>query len=98
MEFDQMPPIVQRAFSLAVQGWDIASAWLLSPAAWSQFILLVAAYYGAVFATKEDEPNHHPHPDTTGRFNIGHCANTPFYIDVFTPFDAVVGLCLYRHR
>ena len=56
MEFDQMPPIVQRAFSLAVQGWDIASAWLLSPAAWSQFILLVAAYYGAVFATKKMNP------------------------------------------
>ena len=56
MEFDQMPPIVQRAFSLAVQGWDIASAWLLSPAAWSQFILLVVAYYGAVFATKKMNP------------------------------------------
>ena len=56
MEFDQMPPIVQRAFSLAVQGWDIASAWLLSPVAWSQFILLVAAYYGAVFATKKMNP------------------------------------------
>lgn len=56
MEFDQMPPIVQRAFSLAVQGWDIASAWLLSPAAWSQFILLVVAYYGTVFATKEMNP------------------------------------------
>ena len=56
MEFDQMPPIVQRAFSLVVQGWDIASAWLLSPAAWSQFILLVAAYYGAVFATKKMNP------------------------------------------
>jgi small-conductance mechanosensitive channel len=56
MEFDQMPPIVQRAFSLAVQGWDIASAWLLNPAAWSQFILLVAAYYGAVFATKKMNP------------------------------------------
>ena len=47
---------------------------------------------------KKDEPNHHPHPDTTGRFNIGHWASTPFYIDVFAPFDAVVGLCLYRHR
>jgi potassium efflux system protein len=56
MEFDQMPPIVQRAFSLAVQGWDIASAWLLSPAAWSQFTLLVVAYYGAVFATKKMNP------------------------------------------
>ena len=56
MEFDQMPPIVQRAFSLAVQGWDIASAWLLSTAAWSQFILLVVAYYGAVFATKKMNP------------------------------------------
>ena len=31
---------------------------------------------------KKDEPNHHPHPNTTGRINIGHCANTPFYIDV----------------
>ena len=56
MEFDQMPPIVQRAFSLAVQGWDVASAWLLSPAAWSQFILLVVAYYGAVFTTKKMNP------------------------------------------
>ena len=56
MEFDQMPPIVQRAFSLAVQGWDIPSAWLLSPAAWSQIILLVLAYYGAVFATKKMNP------------------------------------------
>ena len=56
MEFDQMPPIVQRAFLLAVQGWDIASAWSLSPAAWSQFILLVVAYYGAIFATKKMNP------------------------------------------
>ena len=47
---------------------------------------------------KKDEPNHHPHPDTKGRFNIGHWASTPFYIDVFATFDAVVGLCLYRHR
>ena len=39
-----------------MQGWDIASAWLLSPAAWSQFILLVLAYYGAVFATKKMNP------------------------------------------
>jgi potassium efflux system protein len=39
-----------------VQGWDIASAWLLSPAAWSQFTLLVVAYYGAVFATKKMNP------------------------------------------
>ena len=39
-----------------MQVWDIASAWLLSPAAWSQFILLVAAYYGAVFATKKMNP------------------------------------------
>lgn len=56
MEFDQMPPIVQRAFSFAVQGWDIASAWLLSPAAWSQFILLLIAYYGAVYVAKKIQP------------------------------------------
>ena len=35
-------------------------------------------------------PNHYPHPHTTGRFNIGHCANTPLYIDVFAPFDALL--------
>ena len=47
---------------------------------------------------KKDEPDHHPHLDTTRRFNIGHCANTPFYTDVFAPIDASVGLCLHRHR
>lgn len=46
---------------------------------------------------KKDEPNHHPHPNTTGPFNICHCANTAFYIDVFGPFDAPVDLCLQRH-
>ena len=46
---------------------------------------------------KKDEPNHHPHPDTTGPFNICHCAIKAFYIDVFGPFDAPVGLCLQRH-
>ena len=78
-----MPPIVQRAFSLAVQGWDIASAWLLSPAAWSQFILLVLAYYGAVFATKKMNPII-TRILTTGRINIGHCAKR-FLIDIFAP-------------
>ena len=49
---------------------------------------------GPYLPQKKDEPNHHPHSNTTGRINIGHCANTPFYIDVFAPFDASVGLCL----
>lgn len=48
MEFDQLPPCIERGLSLAVLGWDIASAWFLSPAAWSQFILLMVAYYGAM--------------------------------------------------
>ena len=56
MEFDQMPPIVQRGFSLFLQGWDIASAWLLSPAAWSQFMILIVAYFVAVFVTKKANP------------------------------------------
>ena len=34
---------------------------------------------------KKDEPNIHPHPNTTGEFNIGHCTHTLFYIDVFAP-------------
>ena len=42
------------------------------------------------YLPQKDEPNHHPHPNTTGRINIGHCANTPFYIDVFAPINALL--------
>ncbi len=46
MEFDlsSQPEIVQQAYGYALQGWELALQWLLSPAAWSQFALLVLAW------------------------------------------------------
>ena len=50
MEFDltEQPEIVQLAASYALQIWEIAQSWALSPAAWSQFALLLVAYALAV--------------------------------------------------
>ena len=50
MEFDltDQPEIVQQAAGYGLQAWDLAQSWVLSPAAWSQFALLVAAYVLAV--------------------------------------------------
>ena len=54
MDFDltDQPEIVQQAYGYAQQGYDLALSWLLSPAAWSQFALLVVAYLAAVFVTR----------------------------------------------
>ena len=38
------PVIVQKALGYAEQGWALARDWLISPAAWSQFALLVLAF------------------------------------------------------
>ena len=38
------PEIVQKALDYAEQGWTLARDWLISPAAWSQFALLVLAF------------------------------------------------------
>ncbi len=58
MEFDlsTQPEIVQQAAGYALQGWDLAKTWLLSPAAWSQFALLVVAYLVAIFVTRRLRP------------------------------------------
>lgn len=48
--------IIDTALGYLNQGWDIAEGWLLSPAAWSQFGLLVVAYLAARFADKKLEP------------------------------------------
>lgn len=58
MNFDlsSQPEIVQTAAAYALQGWDIAKSWLLSPAAWSQFGLLVVAYVAAVLVTRKLQP------------------------------------------
>lgn len=43
-DLDNPPEILGQAAEIARQGWEIAQGWLLSPAAWMQFALLVAAY------------------------------------------------------
>ncbi|WP_420863939.1 mechanosensitive ion channel family protein [Algirhabdus cladophorae] len=53
---DQLPPIVLTALGYVQQAWDIAKEWLLSPAAWSQFGLLIAAYILAVLAYRAIAP------------------------------------------
>ncbi|WP_299929609.1 mechanosensitive ion channel domain-containing protein [uncultured Pelagimonas sp.] len=58
MNFDlaSQPQFVQNVVGYAVQAWDIAKGWLLSPAAWSQFGLLVAAFGAAWFLSKRLQP------------------------------------------
>lgn len=58
MEFDlsSQPEIVQQAAGYALQGWELALSWLLSPAAWSQFGLLVLAWILAGLITRKLRP------------------------------------------
>lgn len=58
MNFDltDQPEIVQQAADYAMQGWDIARDWLMSPAARSQFGLLVAAFFLAWLLTRRLRP------------------------------------------
>jgi len=58
VEFDlaSQPEIVQTAVGFALQGWEIAKSWLLSPAAWSQFGLLIVAYILAVLVARRLNP------------------------------------------
>ncbi|MDO6730289.1 mechanosensitive ion channel [Marinovum sp. 2_MG-2023] len=58
MEFDlaNQPEIVQQAAGYALQGWDLAMSWLLSPEAWSQFALLLVAWFAARYANKKLQP------------------------------------------
>lgn len=44
MNFDNAPAFLQPALPMIEQGWTLAMGWLLSPAAWSQFGLLIAAF------------------------------------------------------
>lgn len=53
---DGQPEIVQQAWAYATQAWEIAQGWLLSPAAWSQFALLLMAYGLAVLVARKLRP------------------------------------------
>ncbi|MEO9685710.1 MAG: mechanosensitive ion channel domain-containing protein [Tateyamaria sp.] len=58
VEFDleSQPEIVQTIAGYALQGWELALTWLLSPAAWSQFGLLIVAYVAAVLINRRLQP------------------------------------------
>src|SRR6056297_429993 len=55
-DLSAQPPIVQTAVGFAIQGYEIALVWLLSPAAWSQFALLILSYVAAVVLTRRIRP------------------------------------------
>ncbi len=48
--------ILDQALNEGERLWEIAQGWLISPAAWSQFALLVVAYLLALVATKRLRP------------------------------------------
>ena len=53
---DGQPEIIQKAFEYLNQGWELARGWLLSPAAWSQFGLLIAAFLLAFLVSRKLSP------------------------------------------
>ncbi|MDG1069000.1 MAG: mechanosensitive ion channel [Sulfitobacter sp.] len=55
-ELTEYPPIVQQIAGYGIQGYDLAMGWLLSPAAWSQFAILVGAYLLAVLISRRLRP------------------------------------------
>ena len=55
-DLSAQPPIVQTAAGYALQGYEIALVWLLSPAAWSQFALLILSYLAAVILSRRIRP------------------------------------------
>jgi len=48
--------LINTALGYLQKAWDLAAGWLLSPAAWSQFGLLVAAYVTALLVNKRLQP------------------------------------------
>ena len=56
MDLSEQPEIVQQVAAYALQGWDLAKGWLLSPAAWSQFALLIVAYLAALYLSRKLKP------------------------------------------
>ncbi len=76
--------ILQTVLGYLEQGWSLAKSWLLSPAAWSQFALLIAAYVLAVLAARYLRPRVEKlltPPD--GQQNI--FATVRLFILIFTP-------------
>lgn len=45
-------PLVAQAWGYVEPGWELAMSWLLSPAAWSQFGILIVAWFLAVVVSR----------------------------------------------
>ncbi|MCC1494465.1 mechanosensitive ion channel family protein [Cognatishimia sp. F0-27] len=56
IDLGAQPEIVQRMAGYGLQGWEIAKGWALSPAAWSQFGLLIVAFVLAWWLTRRLRP------------------------------------------
>ena len=56
MDLENLPPIVLETLDMLEPGIELAKSWLLSPAAWSQFTLLIVAYILAVIVTRRMSP------------------------------------------
>lgn len=56
IDLTTLPEPVRQAADWARQGWEIARQWLLSPAAWSQFALLLTAFALAWLVTRRLRP------------------------------------------
>ncbi|MEZ5911203.1 MAG: mechanosensitive ion channel [Paracoccaceae bacterium] len=50
--FENPPEILREALAYAEEGWAVARDWMTSPAAWSQFALLVLAWLVSLFVTR----------------------------------------------
>ena len=86
MTFDlsEQPQIVQQAAGYALQAWNLAKGWLLSPSAWMQFGLLALAYVLAVLATKRLKPALE-HLIRPAEDNRGLIADARRFVLIFTP-------------
>ena len=56
MDWDHPPAVIAQGVDLALRGWDLAKGWLSSPAAWSQFALIIAAYLLAFLLARKFRP------------------------------------------
>ena len=56
MDWENPPEFIVQALVFAEQGLEVVKSWLLSPAAWSQFALLIAAYFIAVLFSRKLRP------------------------------------------
>ena len=72
MNFDltDYPPIIQKIADYGLQGYELALGWLLSPAAWSQFAILVGAYLLAVLISRRLRPALHSLIDPADKQNM----------------------------